>query len=234
MTSLMIEQLQQLKIQKEQIRQEEISLQKEIEEEERKRLLELDGTIDKLNIQINEIAKCIDGKIMPNNIHIIHHQMQQDLQKETSEYNRLHGDGVLYGDELKKRTEIIRKKNIDIREKNGYNTGRNRNGYLVLHENEKLITLTEFINNLNKVDDKTKETFKNNRRILPNYSKNRQADPRRRNSEKNKEYTFNQLVELNPEQASMNTIVPIFRTIMNIMKKQQEEINQLKSIIASQ
>ena len=44
----------------------------------------------------------------------------------------------------------------------------------------------------------------------------------------------NQLVELNPEQASMNTIVPIFRTIMGIVKKQQEEINQLKSIIASQ
>ena len=233
--SALAEQLQQLKIQKEQIRQQELLLQKEMEEEEeRKRLLELDGTIDKLNIQINEIAKCIDGKIMPNNIHIIHHQMQKDFQKEMSEVHRLQNDGVLYGDELKRRTEIIRKKEIDIREKNGYNTGRNRNGYLVLHENEKFITIPEFINNLNKVDDKTKETFKNNRRILPNYSKNRQVDPRRRNSEQNKEYTFNQLVELNPEQASMNTIVPIFRTIMNIMKKQQEEINQLKSIIASQ
>ena len=103
--SALVEKLERLELLKKEIKEEEIILQKE---KERKRLLELDGTIDKLNIQINEIAKCIDGKIMPNNIHIIHHQMQQDLQKETSEYNRLHGDGVLYGDELKKRKEIIR------------------------------------------------------------------------------------------------------------------------------
>ena len=186
--SALAEQLQQLKIQKEQIRQQELLLQKEMEEEEKDRISKL------------------DAKIMPNNIHIIHHQIKKDFQKELNNMIKLQSDGVLYGDELKTVREKLRKKEIDIREKNGYNTGRNRNGYLVLNENEKFITLTEFLDNINKVDDETKEHFSKP-------SGNNKKD----------------LIEIQPKEC-----MTYFRTIMGIMKKQHQEINQLKSIIASQ
>ena len=47
-------------------------LLEEIELEiEKKRLLEMDGTIIKLRTQVDEFAKNIEGKIMPNNIDVV-------------------------------------------------------------------------------------------------------------------------------------------------------------------
>ena len=75
--SALAEQLQQLKIQKEQIKQQELLLQKEMEEEEKDRISKL------------------DAKIMPNNIHIIHHQIEKEFQKELDNMIKLENHGVL-------------------------------------------------------------------------------------------------------------------------------------------
>lgn len=143
--SSLVEKLERIEFLKKEIQQEELLVQKELEKKS-----ELD----------------LDDKIMPNNISIIHHQMEKDFQKELNMMIKLQNDGVLYGDELKKIKQELREKEISIRERNGKNSGRNRNGYLVLNKNEKLITFREFLDNLNKVDSETIETIKTRKKEL--------------------------------------------------------------------
>ena len=144
------------------------------------------------------MSKKLEDKIMPNNIHIVHQQMKNDFQRGLSMMMKLQQDGVLYGDELEKTRINLREKEKDIREKTGTHIGRNREGYLVLSEDEKYITLSEFIDNIKSIDNETKNSFK-------------------RQSKKH-------LIEIQPEQCMI-----YLESIMIIIKKQQEEINQLKS-----
>ena len=144
------------------------------------------------------MSQKLEDKIMPNNIHIVHQQMKNDFQKELSTMMKLQGDGVLYGDELEKIRLNLREKELDIREKTGSHSGRNIGGFLVLSEDEKYITLNEFIDNIKSIDNETKNSFKGE-------------------SKKH-------LIEIQPEQCMI-----YFESITSIMKKQQEEINQLKS-----
>lgn len=179
--SSLVEKLERIDLLKKEIEQEKQLVQKELE---KKKVLNL------------------DVKIMPNNISVVHQQMNKDFKKELNTMIKLKNEGVLYGDELKKIKQNLREKEINIREISGRNSGRNRNGYLVLNKNEKLITLKEFLDNLNKADSETIETIKTRK---------------------------GELVEIQPKEC-----MTYFSTIISIIKQQQEEINQLKSIIESQ
>ena len=161
--------------------QQELLLQKKIKEKE------------------DSISK-LDAKIMPNNIHIIHHQIEKDFKKKLDNMIKLQNDGILYGDELKKIKQKLRETEIDIRKRKGWDE-RNRNGFLVLNENEKFITLTEFLDNINKVDIETKKHFSE---------------------------TSENLIKIQPQECMI-----YLNTIINIMKKQQKEIEKLKLIINS-
>ena len=140
----------------------------------------------------------LDAKIMPNNIHIVHQQMKNDFQKELSMMLKLQQEGKLYGNELEKVRLNLREKELDIREKTGSHNGRNVEGFLVLSEDEKYITMKEFMDNIKSVDNETKKSFKHKKH----------------------------LIEIQPEQHMMYFDL--------IIKKQQEEIDKLKSISEKQ
>jgi hypothetical protein len=73
MASYLLDKLEELKIQKESIKAQELILQDEIDlEMEKNRRLEMDGTITKLRTQVEELSKNIQGEIMPNNIELNH------------------------------------------------------------------------------------------------------------------------------------------------------------------
>ena len=201
MSSFLLSKLETLMAQEEKNKQEQKNILEEIElEMEIKKRLEMNGTITKLRTQVDEFAKNIEGKIMPNNIKIVESSIEKIFQKECSDLYILHGK--ISDEEYKKRSTILKTKSSDIRQQIGRsNSGR-------LSEDEKHITLNEFIDNLNKVDDATKESFCNRRY-------NGGLD------EKN-------LVEIKPEIKIYQNIIPIFGTMIGIMKKQQSQIDELK------
>jgi hypothetical protein len=200
MTSFLLSKLETLMAQEEKNKQEQKNILEEIElEMEIKKRLEMNGTITKLRTQVDEFAKNIEGEIMPNNIAIVESSIEKTFQKECSDLNILHGK--ISDEEYKKRLTILQTKHYDIRQQ--INRSNNRR----LSEDEKYITLKEFIDNLNKVDDKTKEFF----RIASN----------------NGRYRKN-MVEIKPEIKIYHDIIPIFTTMIGLMKKQQNQIDELK------
>ena len=92
MTSYLIDKLEALKEDENKLKEEQRVLQEEIELEiEKNRRLELDGTIIKLRTQVGELAKNIEGEIMPDNRLLVlkfgKHNYTQKEQREI-EYGR--------------------------------------------------------------------------------------------------------------------------------------------------
>ena len=98
MTSYLIDQLEALKEDENKLKEQQRVLQEEIELDiEKKRRLELDGTIIKLRTQVGELAKNIEGKIMPDNRNLVlrygkHNwtrEEQQEIQQQQQHNNRI-------------------------------------------------------------------------------------------------------------------------------------------------
>lgn len=172
---------------------------------EKKSALEMDGTIVKLETQVNELKKCIEGDIMPNNVQLVHRQLNTDFLKECNEFNTLYQSGRLSSTELEQKKLIIRQKKIELRRREEIGSRSYRNGYLVLSDDNKFITLEKFKDNLSKIDDTT---------IKKGLSDCKPWDKR--------------LVEIKPEIKVYDDIIPIFSTMIGIMKKQQQEIKELQ------
>ena len=192
MTSYLQEQLKSINENKKELQEKYLRIQKKLELElEKNRILEMEGTIDKLKVQVNELSKTISGNLMPNNIGLL----DVLFKKELDEWHKLQQSGKLTDSDLEEKRLILREKEINIRnEKN-------------LHpRNENLITLEKFKHNLNKVDDEIKKTCLNDRRFREKH-----------------------LVEIKPEIKIYDDILPIFRTMIGIIAKQQEEINLIKA-----
>ena len=67
---------------KKELEEKYLRIQKKLELElEKNRILEMEGTIDKLKVQVNELSEKIGGEIMYNNIHLIHLEFYQYLDK---------------------------------------------------------------------------------------------------------------------------------------------------------
>ncbi|MHA1563041.1 MAG: hypothetical protein ACTSPA_13060 [Promethearchaeota archaeon] len=175
MTSYLIDKLEALKEDENKLKEQQRVLQEEIELEiEKKRRLELDGTIIKLRTQVGELAKNIEGKIMPDN----------RLVLQCEKY---------------------------FIQKNGH--------YLILQEarqalrdfQPQLLTLEKFKDNLSKVKKKKKELV-NSCGGSEIYELKKQVNG------------------FIPHQIKIyDDIIPIFTTMIGIMKKQEFEIDALKS-----
>jgi len=103
MSSYLFDKLEQLKENEMKIKAEQKQLEEEIEFEiEKQRRLELDGTITKLRTQVDEFAKNIEGKIMPNNLEVFYAATpivpKEEIQKR-SDYMQRVGNGRLNDDE---------------------------------------------------------------------------------------------------------------------------------------
>ena len=171
MTSYLQEQLKSINENKKELEDKYIEIQKKLELElEKNRILEMEGTIDKLKVQVNELSETIGGDIMPNNFKIFYDNMNND---ERNKWDT--------------QADIDRCKGLRMRTKL-----------------EKLITLEEFKDNLSTIDN-----------------------------QKNKNYYVNtneqRLVEIKPEIKIYDDILPIFRTMIGIITKQQDEIKTLQN-----
>ena len=169
MTSYLIDKLEALKEDENKIKEQQRVLQEEIElVMEKKRRLELDGTIIKLRTQVDEIRKNIEGEIMPDNRLVVLRFGKHNYSQEQREINPMN-----------------------------YN-----------HRNLELLTLEKFKDNLSKVSEEKKELLKN-RGIKTDIHSNQLVIP--------------------TEIKIYDDIIPIFTTMIGIMKKQEFEIETLKN-----
>ena len=89
MTSYLIDKLEELKENEKVLQEQQRVLMEEIELEiEKKRKLELDGTIIKLRTQLDEMAKNIEGEIMPDNYTLLREQKTVDYQKACDNFSK--------------------------------------------------------------------------------------------------------------------------------------------------
>ena len=170
MASYLIDKLEALKEYENKLKEQQRVLLEEIELEiEKKRRLELDGTIIKLRTQVGELAKNIEGEIMPDNRLLALHYGKQN-------------NGLYERQQRKKREYDI-------------------------ESNPQLLTLEKFKDNLSKVTlEEEVELWKNRE----NYELRKQG--------------------FIPHQIKIyDDIIPIFTTMIGIMKKQEFEIDALKS-----
>jgi len=92
MTSYLIDKLEALKEDENKLKEQQRLLHEEIELEiEKKRRLELDGTITKLRTQVDELTKNIEGEIMPDNRRVVlsfgKHNYTREEQIEIQQQN---------------------------------------------------------------------------------------------------------------------------------------------------
>ena len=172
MTSYLIDKLEVLKEDENKLKEQQRVLQEEIELDiEKKRRLELDGTIIKLRTQVGEIRKNIEGEIMPDNRLLTLH----------------------YGKQNNHERQQRRKREYDI------------------ESNPQLLTLEKFKDNLSKVSKELMELVNT-----------------QRGNTKLKQQV--QAARFIPHQIKIyDDIIPIFTTMIGIMKKQEFEIDALKS-----
>jgi len=177
MASYLIDKLEELKSDENKLKEQQRILNEEIELEiEKKRRLELDGTIIKLRTQVSEISKNIEGEIMPDNRYLVlrygKHNYTQEEQREIQQLN--------------------------------YN---NRNP-------PEMTTLEKFKDNLSKVSQEQRVRLK---------VQGTQYDNGRK-----------LVMEIPQEIKIYDDIIPIFSTMIGIMKKQEFEIDTLKQKVKLQ
>ena len=205
MASYLIDKLEALKENENKLKEQQRVLIEEIELEiEKKRRLELDGTIIKLRTQVGEIAKNIEGKIMRDNFPLLREQETTDYQKACEKFSKDVNQGLIDDDEAKKQRQYI----VDRKQKEDKKYSewmcQNRDG------NDPRITLEKFKDNLSKVRQEIKDRCHLRRHHL------------------GKSY-----IEIPPEIKIYDDIIPIFTTMIGIMKKQEFEINNLKQKMAN-
>ena len=177
MTSYLIDKLEALKEDENKLREQQRILHEEIELEiEKKRRLELDGTIIKLRTQVGEIAKNIEGEIMPDNrIFVLRYGKHNYTQEEIREIQSLQ--------------RVVTKPRTK----------------------KTLITVKKFKYNLSKFDEWINDGSSMNEKIR--HAQHNQRDVP---------------LVLPPEIKIYDDIIPIFTTMIGIMKKQEFEIDNLK------
>jgi len=203
MTSYLIDKLEALKEDENKLKEQQRILHEEIELEiEKKRRLELDGTITKLRTQVDEIGKNIEGKIMRDNFPLLREQETTDYQKACEKFNKEYQQGLIDDDEARKQKKYLvdRKQKEDAK----YLGWRNSSGEMKM--NDEKITLEKFKDNLSKVTKEIKDKC------------------HMRGNRLGKSY-----IELPQEIKIYDDIIPIFTTMIGIMKKQDARIEELEN-----
>lgn len=213
MASYLIDKLEALKENENKLKEEQRVLIEEIELEiEKKRRLELDGTIIKLRAQVDEIAKNIEGEIMRDNFPLLREQETTDYQKDSEKLRRDVNQGLIDDDETKKQKQQIEERRQ--RADREYIQWRNR---IVTPRQPRIVTPNAVGVSEGKI---TLEKFKDN---LSKVTKEIKDKCHMRGNRLGKSY-----IEIPPEIKIYDDIIPIFTTMIGIIKKQEFEINNLK------
>lgn len=205
MASLLIDKLENLKSNEIKLKEEQRVLEEQIAfEMEKKRRMKMDATLTKLEVQIDELAENFEGVLMPNNFQAVLYKIEQDFQKDLTEFHKSYKSSGTYAEKYK----IMRERETNLRKKKQK---------LYKSNTRRKITLGEFQNNLNLIDEETKATLL--KRGLPS---NHCCE-----NILSKEIAREQL--LIPHEIKIyDDIIPLFRTMMGVMAKQQREIDELK------
>lgn len=202
MASYLLDKLETLKAEENEIKERQRILEDEVEfEMEKQRRLEMDGTIAKLRTQIGEISKNIEGEIMPNNIAVLWENPSTALSHTWD--SPIGGNRNKGGHKRHKRWS----QRQQLQDKRDRRRGSQRQQL----QDPQFITLKEFQNNLKKIDNQSIDL------IL-----------RGAHASTNGPIISKQMVYVKPEIKIYDDIIPIFTTMMSIMKKQGEEIQKLK------
>ena len=206
MTSYLIDKLEALKEDENKLKEEQRVLQEEIELEiEKNRRLELDGTITKLRTQVDEIGKNIEGEIMRDNFPLLREQETTDYQKACTKYSNDVNQGLIDDEEqIERRKCIDERKQKEDKKYSEWMCRTKRDG------NDTKITLEKFKDNLSKVRQEIKDRC------------------HIRGNQLGKSH-----IEIPQEIKIYDDIIPIFTTMIGIMKKQEFEIDNLKQRIGS-
>ena len=209
MTSYLIDKLEALKEDENNIKEKQRVLHEQIELEiEKKRRLELDGTITKLITQVEEIGKNIEGEIMEDNYPLIMEQETMNFQRDCEMLKKKQKEGLIDDQQYEEKARSLRERKMkDGIKYNEYHSRLSRVGSV--GEVKTKITLEKFKDNLSKVGDEVKERCNNRRHLSPGLMK----------------IPYN--IKIYDE------IMPIFVTMIGIMKKQRFEIDTLKSKVDS-
>jgi hypothetical protein len=203
MASYLIDKLEALKEDENSIKEQQRVLHEQIELEiEKKRRLELDGTIIKLRTQVDEISKNIQGEIMIDNIPLLREQETIDYQKACDKFSKDLNQGLIDDDEVKKQRQYLidrKKKQIEK-----YQKWQQKSQLIGVRNSQ--ITLEKFKDNLSKVSQDLKDRC---------YT--------RQKGNLGKVH-----IEIPPEIKIYDDLMPIFNTMIGIMKKQKFEIDNLK------
>ena len=197
MASYLIDKLEELKEDEIKLKEQQRILMEEIELDiEKRRRLELDGTIIKLWTQVEDFTKNIEGEIMPDNLPLLREQENTDYIKASNKVHSNLNQGLIDNGEAKKQIKERRQE----RDKKflQWNNREYSNGRTGM---DTKITLEKFKDNLGKVRQETKD--RHNRLGQSN-------------------------IEIPPEIKIYDDIIPIFTTMIGIMKKQEFEIDNLK------
>ena len=210
MASYLIDKLEALKEDENKLKEQKRILHEEIELEiEKKRRLELDGTIANLRTQVDEIGKNIEGKIVRDNFLLLREQETTDWNNACDIAKIKHQQGLISDEEAKKQRQYLvdRKQKEDKKYCEWLDYPRCAKS---IEPADPKITLEKFKDNLSKVRQEMKDRWHGNRGLLAGG------------------FSFNSYVEIPQEIKIYDDIIPIFTTMIGIMKKQEFEIDNLK------
>ena len=201
MTSYLFDKLHILRANEEKIKEEQRMIQEKIALEiEKQRRLELDGTIIKLQTQLEEFSKNIDGEIMPNNHKLVCNKYDKDYRDHCFKV-RLHQPSGKLEENTEKHLRNLKAKAEKARhEMDAISSSQ----IAVTMGSPPKITLKTFLENVNKLDNDMKKKIASDSSIQK------------------------KLITIPHEIKIYNDILPIFTTLIGILKKQEEEINKLK------
>ena len=207
MTSYLIDKLESLKEKENKIKKEKLVLMEEIELDiEKKIKLELDGTIIKLRAQLDEIGKNIEGKIMRDNYPLLREQETYDYQKACNKFNKEYQQGLISDEEVVKQKKYLAEEKQKQYKKYYEWCTEDRSVPRSVSGMDHKITLNKFKDILSKVNKEIRDRCHiRGNRLGKSYS------------------------EIPHEIKIYDDIIPIFTTMIGIMKKQEYEINTLKT-----
>ena len=209
MTSLLIDKLEALKSNEIKIKEEQRVLEEQIGlEMEKNKRLKMDSTLTKFEVQVDELEHNMDSIMVNNNSALIKQVWYLKKQIISNKFNEkwkhhVHSNPA--------NENIIKKKEKDlllVRQeiaKIDYQISKCRDDHF--RGKPLIITVREFKNNINTFSKETIQLCS--------------AVDRSNNLRKQ--------IELKPEIKIYDDIIPLFRTLLGIMEKQQMEIDELKS-----
>jgi rRNA maturation endonuclease Nob1 len=228
MTSQKIDILEKLKQEEIILKNKQLVLSQEIELElEKNRRLEKDGSIIKLRTQLDELLKIIDTPVIQNNYKAVLYDKETTYQNNLNEWHKNNQIGKTDDKKQNELGNMVNELNI-LREKESIrlqqlsikqNVKINSPNPNSINDIKDFISIKDYMKNLSKINPSTIDQITN----AGVNSKIKQCLGERG--------IFKSQVSADFKEKVYYDILPLFTTIIGIMEKQQEKIDELNNIL---